>query len=83
MQKNNKIKDVCFWPSKRYNSQINQHREVVEKAHWKSGNEIMSEMPAIANGLESVKIPEREHKPYRLENQNLNVYKVIDDKLTS
>ena len=40
----------------------------------------MSKMPAIANGLERVKIPEREHKPYRLENQTLNVYKMIDDK---
>ena len=40
-------------------------------------------MPAIANGLERVKIPEREQKPYKLENQTLNVYKMIDDKLTS
>ena len=43
----------------------------------------MSKMPAIANGLERVKIPEREHKPYRLKNQTLNVYKIIDEKLTS
>ena len=73
----------CSSPSKHYNSQINQHREVLEKAHRKSSNEIMSKMSAIANGLKRVKIPEREHKPYRLENQTLNVYKMIDDKLTS
>jgi hypothetical protein len=71
------------WPSKHYNSQINQAGEVVEKAHWKSGNEIMSKIPAIANGLKRVKIPKRGPKPYRLENQTLNVYKKIDDKLTS
>ena len=43
----------------------------------------MSKMPAISNGLERVKIPEREHKPYRLENQTLNACKIIDDKLTN
>ena len=59
---------------------MRQHRKIIEKADWKSGNEIMSKMPAIANGFERVKIPEREHKPYRLENQTLNVYKMIDDK---
>ena len=56
-----------------------QYREVVEKAHWKSSNEIMSKVPAIANGLEKVTIPKREHKPCRLENHTLNVYKMIDD----
>ena len=79
----NKIKKILFAPSKHYNSQINQHREVLEKAHRKSSNEIMSKMSAIANGLKRVKIPEREHKPYRLENQTLNACKIIDDKLTS
>ena len=79
----NKIKKILFAPSKHYNSQINQHREVLEKAHRKSSNEIMSKMSAIANGLERLKKSEREQKPYRSENQTLNVYKMIDDKLTS
>ena len=73
------MKDDCSWPLKRSNSQFNHSREAVEKAHWKSSNEIMSKMPAIANVLERLKIPEREHKPCRLENQTLNVYKMIDD----
>ena len=70
-------------PSKHYNSQINQLREVVEKAHRNSSNEIMSKMPAIVNGLDRLKILERERKPYRLENRTSNVYKMIYDKLTS